>query len=386
MPGTLDARPSWRVAVAVLSVVALGLASSASAGTVAWYRSEEGMGKEFAGGVEAVLDYGPNKLNGTCAGDPGAAYTRAIAPFGEVALRINARGDWVFVPDNPKLQLTKSLTLEAYVNIRRFQMNGVANFIIFRGDDRPGLDAYVLSLDPRQETLCFHVDGPGRAAGEPGAVISTPFDRHLGQTVHVAGVLNDETGFMGLYVDGELEASTQTKIRPRAALHPIYQPGLGIGGFFAGRPPGSFCIDGTIDEVRISDVALKPAQFLRSLSPVLSWAGTPGFEEDGVGPDSSKPGTRFRFEVMVSDTERDAPVSVKLRLRRNGAFDRVVNLDRVRHSEDTATSCLYYARVELPAGHWSYQFEAEDHDGRASGEPCEWHEGPTVGRERGKPE
>jgi len=386
MSGTLDGGLRCRVAVAALSVVALGLASSAFAGTVAWYRFEEGVGKEFAGGVEAVLDYGPNKLNGTSAGDTGPAYTRAIAPFGEVALRIIGRDDWVFVPDNPKLQLTKSLTLEAFVNIRRFQMNGVANFIIFRGDDRPGLDAYVLSLNPRQETLCFHVDGPGRVRGDPGAVISTPFDRHLAETVHVAGVLNDETGFMGLYVNQELEASMQTRIRPRAALHPIYQPGLGIGGFFAGRAPGSFCIDGSIDEVRISDVALKPRQFLCSLSPVLSWAGTPGFEEDGVEPDSGKPGTRFRFEVRVSAPDGDVPVCVRVRLRRNGAFDRVVDLGPVRHSGDPATGCLYRARVELPAGHWSYQFEAEDHDGRASGEPCEWHEGPTVGKGRGKPE
>jgi hypothetical protein len=249
----------------LVSATTLCLACPALAGTVAWYRFEEGIGKEFATGVGTVLDSSRNKLHGTCQNDPGGAYAHAIAPFGEAAFTISHRGDWVFVPDSPKLRLTKSLTLEAWVRIRRFQPNGLANFILFRGDDRPGNDPYVLALDPREETLHFTVEGPGRKAGDPLARVSTPFARLLGKTVHVAGVLDDATGFLGLYVNGRLMASMKTHVRPEADLHPIYQPGLGIGGFFAGRPPGSFCIDGTIDEARISNVALSPKEFLMSL-------------------------------------------------------------------------------------------------------------------------
>jgi hypothetical protein len=71
---------------------------------------------------------------------------------------------------------------------------------------------------------------------------------------------------MGLYVDGELRASMHTSTRSVALLDPLQRPGLGIGGFFAG-PPGSFCVDGDIDEVRLSNVALRPGRFLSARAP-----------------------------------------------------------------------------------------------------------------------
>ncbi|MBM3474779.1 MAG: LamG domain-containing protein [Armatimonadetes bacterium] len=256
-----------RVRWFVIGVALVGLVCPVFSETVASYRFEEGVGKEFARGVGTVPDSSGNKLHGTCQDDPGGAYSAAIAPFGDGAFTLTKRGDWVFVPDSPKLQLTKSLTLEAWVNIRRFQTNGVANFILFRGDDRSGTDAYWLALDPAGETLHFGVEGPGGRPSDPPALVSTRFGRYIGETVHVAGVLDDKTGFLGLYVNGRLKESMRTSIRPRKELHPIYQPGLGIGGYFAGPAPGSFCIDGTIDEARISDVALRPEQFLFSCPP-----------------------------------------------------------------------------------------------------------------------
>jgi hypothetical protein len=251
----------------IIVAVLVCLACPVVAGTVAWYRFEEGVGKEFARGVATVPDSSGNKLDGTCRDDPGGAYSPALAPFGDAAFTLSKRGDWVFVPDSPKLQLTKSLTLEAFVNIRGFQTNGVANFILFRGDDRSGTDAYWLALNPFAQTLHFGVEGPGGKPGDRPALVSTPFVRYLGKTVHVAGVLDDETGFLSLYVNGRLKDSMQTSIRPRKELHPIYQPGLGIGGYFAGSAPGSFCIDGTLDEARISNVALRPEQFLDASPP-----------------------------------------------------------------------------------------------------------------------
>jgi len=229
------------------------------AGTVAWYRFEEGEGKEFAGGIEAVRDSSRNGLHGTCWSDQGATYADALAPSGAAALRLNGRDDWVFVPDCPKLQLTKSLTVEAWVNIRAFQMNGRSNFIVFRGDNRPGLDAFWLAVNPHTEELIFGIEGPNKPPGPP-VMVTTPF-RYLRQTIHIAGVLDDHDGFLGLYVNGELMDSTRTPVRPWKTLDPRQCPGLGIGGFYAPLP-GSFTVDGTIDEVRLSDRALTPRQFL----------------------------------------------------------------------------------------------------------------------------
>jgi Concanavalin A-like lectin/glucanases superfamily len=244
----------------LLAVVALvSLSLPASAKTVAWYRFEGGEGREFAGGVGAVRDSSGNHLDGTCISDRGAAYTEAIAPFGETALRMRDKDDWVFVPECPKLQLARSLTVEAWLNIRSFQRNGSLNFILFRGDNRSGFDAFWLAINPHSQDLVFGIEGPKKKPGPP-VIVTTPFT-YLRETIHVAGVLDDETGFLGLYVNGRLKDSLRTDVRPWKTLDPREQPGLGIGGFFAG-PRGSFTIDGTIDEARMSDRALKPADFL----------------------------------------------------------------------------------------------------------------------------
>jgi hypothetical protein len=182
-----------------------------------------------------------------------------LAPFGRRALRFSNRDDWVFVPDCPRLQLTKSLTAEAWINVRSYQMNGSVNFILFRGDNRSGLDAFWLAVNPHSRELVFGIEGPNKLPGPP-VMVETPFV-WLGKTIHVAGVLDDRTGFLGLYVNGVLKDSLETAVRCWKTLDPREQPGLGIGGFFAG-PPGSFTIDGTIDEARLSDAALAPEEFL----------------------------------------------------------------------------------------------------------------------------
>lgn len=370
----VESRLRSAAAASVAIAAALLSCMVASAETVAWYRFEKGMGKDFAEGIETVLDSSPNALHGTSVNPRKTVYAEALAPFGDVALTVGALDGWVFVPDQPGLQLTRSLTLEAFVNVRDFQREGAANFILFRGDNRDGTDAYWLALDPSRRTLHFRIEGPGRAVGDPPAIIDTPSD-WLGKTIHVAGVLNAEAGSMGLYVDGELKASMETGIRSRGPLHPVYQPGLGIGGFFA-REPGSFCIDGTIDEVRLSDVALKPEQFLCSRRPVLRWARTTGFEGDGVDPDSGAPGTRFRFAVRHADPSREQRIRISLRLLRDGAFYRALELREVSRSGDDAVVRLFEVRIQLPEGHYRYRFECDDD--RVGGEPLEWQDGPTV--------
>ena len=54
--------------------------------------------------------------------------------------------DRVVVADDPSLQLTKSMTIEGWVQVDSFpdaQQNHAP--ILFRGDDRGGLDPYVLT-------------------------------------------------------------------------------------------------------------------------------------------------------------------------------------------------------------------------------------------------
>lgn len=354
--------------------VASALCTPTMAETVAWYCFEEGKLDRLVTGIEPIRDSGPYGLHGTAPWESSVTYVGGIADAGELALDLNDRTDWVFVPDDPRLQLTESLTLEAYIRIRSYQMAGFGNFIVFRGDNRPGLDAYQLAIDPRTRELRFIVDGPGRSQGEPAADVRVPFE-WLNHTIHVAGVLDDETGFMGLYVNGDLVNSTETKVRPRGKLHPAEHPGVGIGGFYAGN--GSFSVDGVIDEVRISDAALKPHQFLCAAQPSLAWAGSEGFEEDGVSPDSGPPRTRFAFKVQYVGPDDPEP-TVKLRLRRDGDPYRTVTMSETRVGRRRGGPCVFRCSVELGAGVWECQFEASGAAGRATGEPSKWHAGPKV--------
>ncbi|MFC2142974.1 LamG domain-containing protein [Candidatus Aenigmatarchaeota archaeon] len=82
------------------------------------------------------------------------------------------------------------------------------------------------------------------------------------QWYHVAGTYNNETGIMNLYIDGELNASV------------IYGGGIGlistIGWIGANSNTGAgltgYAFNGTIDEVRFSNKARTPNEFL--LNPV----------------------------------------------------------------------------------------------------------------------
>ena len=127
--------------------------------------------------------------------------------------------------------------------------------ILFRGDNRPGLDPYFLAFEGTGNKLVFGVTD----ANQNGATVEfsgVPFDQWL----FVAGTLDDATGKMKLYVNGNLVDSITTSVRPLDALDPNWSPGLSIGCDQTGQYGEYF--NGWIDEVRLSNAALDPSQFL----------------------------------------------------------------------------------------------------------------------------
>ena len=122
-----------------------------------------------------------------------------------------------------------------------------------RGDTRASLDPYRLTLN-NGNSIYFGIMN----AAETTAFLT--YTIPYGSWVHIAGTLDDATGAMKLYVNGALVASTVTSIRPFGPLDPGSSPGLGIGADQTGEY-GEY-LNGWLDEVRLSDVALSPAQFL----------------------------------------------------------------------------------------------------------------------------
>ncbi len=230
--------------------------------TIAYWRFEEGAANQTATGAGTILDSSGNNLNGTPINGPVYSANVAASPVPQTGASNNLSLDFssaasqrVFIPDDPRFQLTHSLTLEAYIDPR--VSSSSFSQIIFRGDDRLALDPYYLATFDQSGTpvLIFNIND---AVGG-SATVTAPLPAY-NTWYHVAGTLNDATGAMDLYINGQLVNSVVTGVRPFGPLDPTELPGLGIGDVQSPNFGESF--NGLIDEVRMSDQALTPSQFL----------------------------------------------------------------------------------------------------------------------------
>lgn len=247
---------SWLlVYLMVLSLT--DISDSAVGATVAWWRFQEGLPNEVAAGTNTIIDCASG-LNGTPVGGP--VYVSVNVPNGSPTTSLGLIFDGVaarvFVEDNPAFYLTNSLTLEAFIRYDGEPTGDQVSQIILRGDDRIGLDPYFLALDANG-ALGFGVEPE---VPDTISWLESPSPVPRGVLLHVAGTLDGVTGQQRLYINGQEVASTNTALRPFGRLDPTQSPGLGIGNVQS--PNYSEYFNGIITEVRISDVALDPRQFL----------------------------------------------------------------------------------------------------------------------------
>ena len=247
--------------------------SGARAATVAYWRFEEGVADTAASGDGSILDSSGNGNNGNPVNGPvyssnvPASTIPQTGAADSLSMSFNGIDQSIFIPDYSDLALTQSLTLEAYID--PLSINSISNSptdseaIVFRGDSRNGYDPYKLGIS--HGDLGFTITD----ASNDSASVSVPFDA-VNQWTEVAGTLDDATGVMDLYENGALVATTTTTIRPFATLDSSDDPGLGIGNVEAAD---NEYFDGYIDEVRISDAALLPSQFLDASVPEPALSG-----------------------------------------------------------------------------------------------------------------
>lgn len=259
--------------------------SSLPGEVVGYWRFEEGTTNRTASGVRSIVDSSGKGNHGTVFGSP--IYRPSRGP-GSLELEFNGSNSSVTIHDDPAFHLSESLTIEAWVTIHSYS-SGPNNYIVFRGDTRAGLDPYWLAYKPNG-TIAFHI-----ASGIRGrnAELRTPQAVLRNRRIHVAGTLDHASGEMKLYINHELVASTQTSIRPAGALSVAHGPAIGIGN--VGNNTHQEFFRGRLDEVRISNTALSPTQFISSeeRTPYDEWVLAQGADPKIELPESDKSNDGF---------------------------------------------------------------------------------------------
>jgi hypothetical protein len=178
-----------------------------------------------------------------------ATLTNVTYAAGEVgqAFSFNGTNSWAALGDPPSLAFTASFTIEGWIKVNGLPTNYNFGSIMFRGDDRGGLDPYQLVITKNGD-LQFGINSTTSGAGVEAPV-------PMGQLVHVAATLDDGTGAMTLYENGAVVAQTTTPVRPFGPLDPTQQPGVGIGNSNA-LSNYDVPFNGLIDELSVYNRAL----------------------------------------------------------------------------------------------------------------------------------
>jgi len=128
-------------------VIAFGLSQQINAATIGDWRFEVGSPGSTATGFNTVLDSSGNNFNGTPFNGP--TYSANVPPPANqgadlLSMQFNGSNQRVFVPDSSMLQLTQSLTIEAFIYAHPLQDGEIGGDILVRSDDRSGFDPYRL--------------------------------------------------------------------------------------------------------------------------------------------------------------------------------------------------------------------------------------------------
>ena len=245
---------NWRINVAILLALLIFLLARPSrvvaqtAGLVAAYSFNEGSGT-------TVSDSSGNNLTGIIVG---ASWTTG-GRYGN-ALSFNGSSSYVDLGNPTALQLTGSMTLEAWINAA---VNPADDGQIVAKSDGTGGWQFKTSPDTGPHTFGVAVSG---SSGSNVQRYSTTV-RSLNTWYHVAGVYNATTGTLDIYVNGVLDDGTLRGTIPTGQVNQTVNVNIG-------RRTGGFYFNGIIDEVRIYNRALSQAEIQTDMNTPIG-SGTP---------------------------------------------------------------------------------------------------------------
>lgn len=169
------------------------------------------------------------------------------------ALAFSGCNSGVDICDCDGLAVTGSFTISAW--IKPTGVKATHGLVFFRGDSRPGLDPYLVTVYP-DSTLRFQIQDSTQTA--EFVETKVPFN----VWIHVCAVYDAARGSLQLFLGGKPSVRKATCLRPFAVLDSTQMPGVGIG-HHALRQYNDYGFIGMIDEVRLHDYPLSSNEVVR---------------------------------------------------------------------------------------------------------------------------
>ena len=250
-------RPSVGYLAVVLCVAIWPVAALAA--TVVEYRFDQGAD---GAPVTTIQDSGPNSLTGA---GTGLAYSNATPLGAAFGRSLDASGDFDYgeIADDPALHVQEfTLELFAFPNSPYGSGGGSGNHTLFVKKNGE-VGSFVVSYSIVYYSATQSFGGFIGFGGGAGVSLEQSGSVTEGEWHHVALRLDRDisgtTDQLALFVDGALVAEQSGDFAP--LLFNSEEAVVGAGNFGSSAGPFRRNFNGLLDEIRLSDEALTPAQF-----------------------------------------------------------------------------------------------------------------------------
>ncbi len=270
----------------IATLLFVGIATTARAATVAYWRFEEGTADAVANGVGSVLDETGNH-DGTPNGTDGPIYRGDVGiPSNSLSLQFDGIDDYAGIAHHADLDLTHQVTVEAFFQAEATQA-GTPSYkgLVTKGGWGSSNSSYQLYYDKN-----FHVVGALRL-DDTSTRLQPKTSKTLtaGDWYHAAMVVDIDGangGALDVYVTGITDTGFSDYATTSIAAGRTMMSNtadLWIGGT-SNSSSGRY-FNGLIDEARISNVALSSDQFLVEVidAPLVETRRIKDTNFDGAG-------------------------------------------------------------------------------------------------------
>lgn len=155
------------------------------------------------------------------------------------------------VKDNPAFAIRNAITVSTWIKPITYVDRGPGAQILFRGDDRSGVDPYSFVIQG-DGCIYFSIQDEQQQAANVKAQLK------LNEWTHVLASFDSKTGMLKMFLNGKLSASNTTTIRPMVRLDAKQGAGIGVGNIQWDKGPHNQPFHGILADLRLYNCVVEP--------------------------------------------------------------------------------------------------------------------------------